>query len=343
MKILYGVSGDGFGHSSRAGVVGGYLSRWGHDVKMVTYGKAYDVLKDHFDVFKVSGMEIQFIKGELQKRQTLKHNLKVISENLSDWKRFRDLMKDFDPDLCISDMEPIVPILRYWFKKPLICLDNQHRITNLKLDIPTRYYPDFVMAKTVVENFVSKADHFIVTSFTDAPVKTPDTTIVPPVIRKEVKETSPVEGDKILVYLTRENPDIIDILKQFEDRFVVFGYNVSRTDSNLEFRERPHFLDELKACRAIIATAGFTLMSEALYLKKPYLALPLKGQFEQVLNALFLKQAGFGDYADHLTRQDVADFLVNMPKFKKALSGYELNFEKLPETLKQVVDRVANQ
>jgi UDP:flavonoid glycosyltransferase YjiC (YdhE family) len=39
------------------------------------------------------------------------------------------------------------------------------------------------------------------------------------------------------------------------------------------------YLEELKACKAIIATAGFTLMSEALYLKKPYLALPLKGQF----------------------------------------------------------------
>ena len=51
--------------------------------------------------------------GELQKRATLKHNLRVAADNLSEWKRFHDLMKDFDPDICKSDLEPTVPILRF--------------------------------------------------------------------------------------------------------------------------------------------------------------------------------------------------------------------------------------
>jgi uncharacterized protein (TIGR00661 family) len=39
-----------------------------------------------------------------------------------------------------------------------------------------------------------------------------------------------------------------------------------------------------------MATAGFTLISEALHLKKPYLALPMIGQFEQAINAVFLEE-----------------------------------------------------
>ncbi len=340
MKILYGVSGDGFGHSSRAKVVGSFLMDWGHDVKVLTYGRAYEVLKNEFDIFEVSGMEIQFVEGELKKRPTIKHNVKVIADNLSKWRRFDTLMKDYDPDFCISDMEPIVPILRFWFKKPLICLDNQHRITHLRLDVPKKYYADYMIAKTVVANFVSKADHFIITSFSNPKIKEPNTTIVPPVIREEVKRLLPSEGHKVLVYLTRENQNVINILKQLNEEFVVFGYNVNRTENNLEFKERDFFLDELKHCKGIIATAGFTLMSEALYLKKPYLALPLKGQFEQILNALFLKQAGYGDYSDDLQEEEVSAFLANMESYRENLNHYEVDFQKLPRTLKRVIDSI---
>jgi uncharacterized protein (TIGR00661 family) len=156
-------------------------------------------------------------------------------------------------------------------------------------------------------------------------------------IRDEVRDSRPLSGDKILVYLTRENQAVLDTLKQFHEEFVVFGYNVNEKEDNLEFRVRDFFLEELKACKAIIATAGFTLMSEALYLKKPYLALPLKGQFEQVLNALFSKQAGYGNYSDDLEAIDVSEFLDNLDIYLKNLADYELDFNKLPNTLKSVI------
>ena len=78
MRILYGVCGDGFGHSSRAKVIGRYLQESGHEVKIMTYGRAFEVLKDTFDVFEISGMEMQFINGELKKRETLKYNIKIM-------------------------------------------------------------------------------------------------------------------------------------------------------------------------------------------------------------------------------------------------------------------------
>ena len=43
-----------------------------------------------------------------------------------------------------------------------------------------------------------------------------------------------------------------------------------------------------------MAGGGFTLMSEAVYLHKPLLSVPVVGQFEQVLNALYLQALNFG-------------------------------------------------
>jgi hypothetical protein len=53
-------------------------------------------------------------------------------------------------------------------------------------------------------------------------------------------------------------------------------------------------VDDLAAARAVVCTAGFTLLSEALYLGKPVLALPNRGFFEQALNALYLRRSGRG-------------------------------------------------
>lgn len=175
MKILYGVSGEGFGHSSRALTVGKYLENKGHEVLILTYGQGYKALKNEFNIFRVRGLHLFFTKGILDIKKTIKGNLRTVFENISNSRRLHKLMKEFNPDLCISDMEPIVPILSFWYKKPLISLDNQHRLTNLKLNIPKKYKKDFFLAKEVVNTFVRKADYFIVTSFSKEPVKKKNT------------------------------------------------------------------------------------------------------------------------------------------------------------------------
>ena len=337
MNILYGVSGDGFGHSSRALVIGDILKKQGHKVVIVTYGRAYNVLKNKFKIFKVSGMALVFIRGVLKKRKTIATSTKSFLRNIHRWTAFQKLVKEFKPDLCISDMEPIVPILSNWYKLPLISIDNQHRITNLQISVPKKYYKDYLLAKAVVDSFVLRADYFIVTSFSNEKIKKKNTIIVPPIIRERVKRLKPKYGKKILVYVTRKNKQIINTLKNIDNKFVIYGYNINKGYGNLKFRTKKTFLDDLKNCKAIIATAGFTLMSEALYLKKPYLALPLKGQFEQVLNSLFLKKAGFGDYSDSLEEKDVVYFLYNLKKFRNNLKKYRVDFNKLSIALKNAI------
>jgi uncharacterized protein (TIGR00661 family) len=72
-----------------------------------------------------------------------------------------------------------------------------------------------------------------------------------------------------------------------------------------------------------VANAGFSLISEALYLGKPYLAWPVKRQFEQVFNAYYIGQMGYGAYWNDLNKERVESFLYNLDSYHEKLAGYE--------------------
>ena len=67
-------------------------------------------------------------------------------------------------------------------------------------------------------------------------------------------------------------------------------------EGNLEFRPRSNegFVEALRTARGVVAGGGFSLLSEAVYLGKPVLSIPLRGQFEQLMNARYLERLGYG-------------------------------------------------
>ena len=65
-----------------------------------------------------------------------------------------------------------------------------------------------------------------------------------------------------------------------------------------------------------------SLIGEALHLGKPYLALPLQRQFEQKLNAMYLKSLGYGDYSVGLTGKEVETFLGKLDDYSRNIRNY---------------------
>ena len=63
-------------------------------------------------------------------------------------------------------------------------------------------------------------------------------------------------------------------------------------------------------------------MSEALYLGKPYLAVPVQNQFEQTYNAYHLDKMGYGAYWAELNKERLESFLFNLPVFRANLASY---------------------
>ena len=337
MRILYGVCGEGYGHSSRSKVIIQYLISKGHQVLVITYGQAYPILR-HFPSIKVNGLSISFQNNRLSFGKTIIDNASNMLSNLKNWHSIKRKIDAFYPDVCITDMEPLVPIIAYWRNLPLISIDNQHRLTHLSLKVPNQYKKDYFLAKAFVNRCVSDANAFIILSFTKEKPSGKKAYLVSPILRKEVVNLKTVKGTHILVYQTKPNNALLKTLRLIPEKFIIYGHNKEKKDANLFFKKTGHgMLKNLSSCKAVIATAGFTLISESLHLKKPYFAVPLQGQFEQTLNALFLKKSGYGAFSENPSLSDLQKFLFNIPQYKKALKSYKSNPEEAIHALDKVL------
>ena len=69
-KIVYGVSGEGSGHSSRAREMVSHLQQLGHTVKVVSYDRDYKNLKEDFDVCETEGLHIASSDNRVSKVTT---------------------------------------------------------------------------------------------------------------------------------------------------------------------------------------------------------------------------------------------------------------------------------
>ena len=82
------------------------------------------------------------------------------------------------------------------------------------------------------------------------------------------------------------------------------------------------FFADLVSARAVIANSGFSLVTEALHLSKPYLPVPVSHQFEQIFNAYWLEKSGYGAYWEDLNKERVESFLYNVPHYRESLTHY---------------------
>ncbi len=346
-KIIYGVAGQGFGHSARSKEILGFLAKQGHQILVFTYDQGLFLLShpsSGWEVFEIPGLNLSYKDNRLRYWHTFYSNAKKVFLKVDNWPRILTRFRDFKPDLVITDFEPLSALLAKWQRVPLISLDNQHQLTHTDIDLPKEYEKDLLLDKLVVKSMVWKANYYLITSFFETPVKKKNAFLFSPIIRQEVLALEPKKEDYILVYQTSSFSQVIEELKGIDQRFVVFGLNMEKTVGNIEFKNYSHhdWLKYLANCRAIIGNAGLSLISESLYLKKPYLALPVAKQIEQIINAYYLEKMGYGRMTKEFNRSVFEDFLDHLPDYEKNLASYgrcgngEIS-KKLEELIKKLV------
>src|SRR5262245_12938381 len=125
-KIVYGISGEGSGHSSRAREMATHLRDRGHDLWLVSYDRGYRNLKNEFRVLEVEGLRIASENNQVSAIKTIAKNLKQLRSGHRSLKQLRrKLFKEFQPDVVITDFEPMTAYLARRYDLPLITIDNQ--------------------------------------------------------------------------------------------------------------------------------------------------------------------------------------------------------------------------
>ena len=283
-KIVYGVAGEGSGHSSRARVIAAHLERRGHEVTIVSYDRGYRNLRDRFEVFETEGLHISSCDNQVSKRLTFMENLQRLPRGRRKLNEIKArLFRDNSPQVVFTDFEPMTAYLANHHDLPLVTVDNQHRLRYMTYPCPSEYKSDQLLTENIIRAMVPRPDVSLVTTFYFGRVKNDRTFLFPPILRDEVLSLESSEQDHILVYLTSGFESFLEQLRGFpRERFVVYGCGDDREEGHLLFKSpsRDGFLQDLAACKAVMATAAYTLITEALHLRKPYLALPMRGQFE---------------------------------------------------------------
>ena len=338
-RIFYSLAGEGRGHATRVRALVENL-RLKHEVTLFTFGDAYALLKP---LYRNTNVRIRPIRGprfvyrgfDLDYLRTGVRAVRYVTEVLPE---MVDLLcariRREKPDLVITDLEPALPRAALRCGVPFVSLNHQHcLVVNDLSSLPARlrWYGEFLGA--VVAAYYQGQVKTIVSSFYAPPLKPKYENKVLQVgvlLRPEVTFTTPYSGGYFVAYLRRNlGQGVIDALKTCPQRVMVYGLGERPPTANLTFRQvsSEGFLEDLAGCEALISTAGNQLVGEALYLEKPVLAIPESGNFEQRINAHFLKASGTGDWAPiaGLTPSFMRGFLDRLGLFRAAIRPEAVN------------------
>lgn len=319
-RIIYALSGQGRGHTSRGMAISHGLRARGHQVVFCGSGAAKEILESRGEtVFPVP-----------QLYQVVRDNqVLTASTAIANWPSIRDLgqivqdlastFQAWRPDLVITDFEAFSWRAANVLETPVISLNHQQIVTETRYSLSSRHLYHASVARIIINIVAPRAPELVLlTSFYFPPVRRRKmTVIVPPIIRPEVARLSPTPGDYYLVYYNQPagSRRLLDLLRTHDRRYIVYNFPMPAKPAqypNLTFKPASvdDFLHDLAHCRGVLCTAGFTLMSEALYLGKPLLAVPNRGIFEQTLNAIFLEREALGRSVidRHVTMEDLVGF-----------------------------------
>jgi uncharacterized protein (TIGR00661 family) len=323
-NILYGVNGEGSGHSTRAREIILHLERQGHIVHVASFDRGLRNLSESFSVIEIFGLRLTYVNNRVRYNRTVAQNLIKAPRAARSVQQLMKLAEENRVDLVITDFEPLTAHIAHRKKLPLIAIDNQHAITNTRLSLPPGYRRDAAAVKLVTRMMTPRAGAYFVLSFFPAEVKRRNTFLFPPVLRQEVLAATPHNGDYAVVYVTSPAKELAALLRQVRSKFVAYGFGAEGQDGNILFKKpsMSGFLHDLAGSSAVIGNAGFSLVSEALHLGKPYLAVPVEHQFEQTFNAYYLHKMGYGAFWEELSKEKIESFLFNLPLYVENLKSY---------------------
>ena len=339
-SILYGVNGEGSGHSTRAKEIITHLQQRGHRVHVVSFDRGLRNLRSDFEVTEIYGLRLAYVRNRVRYRKTIFDNLLKAPRAARSIKQLTGLAEQWGIDLVCTDFEPLSCHFARHHGLPVISIDNQHLLTRAEISYPRECAKDAAAAKLVTRFMTHGCDAYLVLSFFDAPIRRKNTFLFSPVLRREVLQAQSTTGDYVLVYVTAPSPELAGLLKRIRRRFVCYGFDRQDDDGNLVYRKPSleQFLRDLAGCNAVLATAGFSLISEALHLRKPFLAWPLERQFEQVFNAYYIQKMGYGACWEELNKERIESFLFNLDEYRENLAAYPAQdnsriFAKLDELI----------
>lgn len=302
MRILYGAFAQGQGHFSKAAVLVPLLEADGHVVRVISSGGQEPPAGYHFRWHRhFPGLSYVVCDGRTHYGKSFQKWVRQLPLVLANLMKMRTIVREFSPDIVISDFEPLTasPVIEP--RCEVVALSRQVALLDPKIPLPEEMAWERKMTRAVFRIFTAGADrlfgyHYAATSHR----------CVPPVIRHELAGIDTSDGDFLVVYNVYHTSDggsaevLIDWAKRRRIHVRAYGFpNVKRGHYGpVQFKapSRDGILHDIAHSRGVMTGAGLTTAIEAFLLGKPVCVVPIPGQWEQYVNAFHLDELGLATW-----------------------------------------------
>lgn len=332
------MSGEGRGHATRVRALADALAGE-HELTLYAPGDAFAFLGPLYSgtsvkVERLAGLRFAYDhRLRLEYAGTLRLVLHYLRQMPATVAWLGEAIRRERPDLVITDFEPALPRAARRSGVPFLSLDHQHFLSTYDLrSLPRRLRWHAWYMRLAVGLYCSGQEETIVSSFYFPPLRRgcERVTQVGVLLRSEVANARPGQGTHLVAYWRRfVDEQVLEALATGEREVRVYGLGARAPRGQLSFHpvSEAAFLEDLAGCFALVSTAGNQLVGEALYLGKPVLALPETNNFEQAINAHFLRESGAGEAwpMKELRRRQFQDFLERVELYRGRINRARMN------------------
>jgi len=248
----------------------------------------------------------------------------------------------------ITDFEPALPRAARLCRVPFVSLNHQHFLRTYDLgSLPFYLLLHAAMMANVVRFYCSGQSETIVSAFYFPPLRrgVRKVTQVGVLLRPQVKNTEPTDEGHVTAYFRKPMPDfVLHALAGLGCPVHMFGFGQRRRSGPLIFHpiDESGFIQNLASSQALISTAGNQLVGEALFFGKLVFAISEERNYEQYINAHFLRSSGVGDFCEvrEVTSGVLRLFRANLESYRPQIDRSRLDgLPKVLEILRRHLNR----
>jgi len=359
-KLIFTVQGEGRGHLTQAISLTQIAREAGHEVIGYAVGTFEGrIIPSFFTDFIGDTPIIQYESPSINygagKSVLLgKTASQAVTKFRTYWKsatKLGNFISDLQPDAIVNFYESITGLynLKSGSKIPCMSIGHQYLLLNKNfVSLPEKKLDQFLLnLNTKITAIGSKK--LLGLSFREIE-NDKHISVVPPLLRQEVKTIETEEGHSWLAYLTHyrlsddiiewseKNPSVkLDCFWDHAEHKKTYQYSDSLTFHPIDAE---NYLSKMKSCAGLISTAGFESVAEAMYLGKPAMMVPVPNHIEQMINAFDGELSGAGIAAREFNLDIFKDYLPNYVSVKEQYQqwvGQSPN--KMQEHLKSLLSK----
>jgi uncharacterized protein (TIGR00661 family) len=337
-KIFYSVAGEGRGHATRVRAIVEQL-RSEHEFVIFAPDDAFDMLSPLYETSNVRVVRIpgpRFEYGTNKAVSTWRTGLGAFSylatlPALVD--RLERAIDEERPDLVITDFEPSLARAAVSRGVPFVSLDHQHFLVVSDFsNLPKGLQIRAAFLGGVVDLYYKGQEATIVSSFCFPRLRPGLGRVVQvgPMLRPQILSAKPEHGGHLVAYMRKfASERLLEALNASGREVRFYGLGALPSLGNIHFFaiEERRFVEDLATSHALVTTAGNQLLGEALYLRKPILAMPEPKNSEQLIHGHLLAREGTGEWTDfeRVNAATVRRFLSRVEQYRSRIVPERLN------------------